>query len=138
MSGCSDKSLSSINNRLLDSQIKHHTRHVRFPYSSGDKINKLTSMCNVNNTPINNLDCPTNCRPQKQATTNLSRDVNNRYYSSKSEYLKKQFQSYKSCDTYSKVLNNETYHKQGAATASEKIQKLKFETNHKHKRINNN
>lgn len=122
MSGCSDKSLSSLHDRLANS----NTRTIRTAYTSTERLNKKKTLCNVFDSPVNNSDC---CKIPitKRASTNLSRDQGNRYYSSKSEYLKKQMEGYKQQSCYSNNLNNKYYHMQGAATASEKIQRINFE-----------
>lgn len=122
MSGCSDKSLSSLHDRLANS----NTRSVVTSYTSTERLNKKKQMCNVFVKPVNNLDC---CKIPitKRGSTNLSRDYGNRYYSSKSEYLKKQMEGYKQTSCYSNELNNKYYHRQGAANASDKIQRINFE-----------
>lgn len=122
MSGCSDKSLSSVHDRLANSR----TRSIRTSYTSTERLNIKKTLCVEFEKPVNNLDC---CKTPitKQASTNLSRDHTKRYYSSKSEYLKKQMDGYKQQPCYSSELNNKYYHKQGAASASEKIQRLNHE-----------
>ena len=118
--------------------MKNVQERLKYQCTSTERIREKQQQNSCSIQPIQNSAC---CRPHvtKQANTNLLRgsssssdcDPNpSRYFSSKSEYIKYQMEQYKknsATNRYSTKLSNDVYHKQGAATASEKIQKLKFE-----------